>query len=126
ANLTASRVSTEKVRKLRLFQPGEYISLDYQRQEALRVFVRKGGADYSFSPSAERQIGFEPLAVSRAEPLRLEIESFFAAVRARTSPRVDGFQAASALRTAEAILAKIKEHEQIVLETVRRRSGLPS
>ncbi|HEX7360777.1 MAG TPA: Gfo/Idh/MocA family oxidoreductase [Bryobacteraceae bacterium] len=126
ANLTASRVSTEKVRKLRLFQPGEYISLDYQRQEALRVFVRQGGADYSFSPSAERQIGFEPLPVERAEPLRLELESFFAAVRARTPPRVDGFQGASALRTAEAILAKIKEHEQLVLETVRRRSGLPS
>lgn len=119
ANLTASRVSTEKIRKLRLFQPGEYISLDYQRQEAIRVFVRQG-APIGF----ERQIGFEPLPVERAEPLRLELESFFDAVRTRSQPRVDGFQAASALRTAEAILDKIKEHEQLVLETVRRRGNL--
>ena len=39
ANLTASRVSTETVRKLRLFQPGQYISLDYQRQDALSFSV---------------------------------------------------------------------------------------
>jgi predicted dehydrogenase len=130
ANLTASRVSTEKIRKLRLFQPGEYISLDYQRQEALRVFVRGHKADdrspATFPTGSDRQIGFEPLPVEHAEPLRLELESFFGAVRARTQPRVDGFQAASALRTAEAILAKIKEHEQLVLETVRRRSALRS
>lgn len=124
ANLTASRVSTEKIRKLRLFQPGEYISLDYQRQEAVRVFVRQNASQPEIG--LERQIGFETLPVERAEPLRLELESFFAAVRDRSRPRVDGFQAASALRTAEAILAKIKEHEQLVLETVRRRSGLHS
>src|SRR5436305_10244337 len=41
ANLTASRISTEKIRKLRLFQPGEYISLDYQRQDAIRVAICK-------------------------------------------------------------------------------------
>lgn len=130
ANLTASRVSTEKVRKLRLFQPGEYISLDYQRQEAVRVFVRQNSTAEFVSQNREigfeRQIGFEALPTERAEPLRLELESFFAAVRDRSRPRVDGFQAASALRTAEAILAKIKEHEQLVLETVRRRSGLHS
>jgi predicted dehydrogenase len=134
ANLTASRVSTEKIRKLRLFQPGEYISLDYQRQEAVRIFVRKNEPNPEFvsqnAPPAsigfERQIGLETLAVEHAEPLRLELESFFAAVRGRSQPRVDGFQAAAALRTAEAILAKIKEHEQLVLETIRRRSGLLS
>jgi predicted dehydrogenase len=136
ANLTASRVSTEKIRKLRLFQPGEYISLDYQRQEAVRVFVRKNepnqpgefvSQNAGLAPIGfERQIGFETLPVEHAEPLRLELESFFAAVRSRSQPRVDGFQAAAALRTSESILAKIKEHEQLVLETIRRRSGLLS
>lgn len=110
ANLTASRVSTEKVRKLRLFQPGEYISIDYQRQDAVRLAV-KG-----------TQIAFEQLPVSRGEPLQLELTSFFEAVRERTPPKVDGFQAANALRIAEAILAKIKEHAQLVSETVRDRS----
>ncbi len=45
ANLTASRVSTEQVRKLRLFQPAEYISVDYQRQDAVRLAIGAGGPD---------------------------------------------------------------------------------
>ena len=52
ANLTASRVSTERVRKLRLFQPHQYISLDYQKQEAA-----------AFTVSGNQQIGFQPLPV---------------------------------------------------------------
>jgi predicted dehydrogenase len=110
ANLTASRVSTEKVLKLRLFQPSEYISVDYQRQDAIRLAIK--GSD----------IGFEQLPVSRGEPLGLELMSFFEAVRNRTPPKVDGFQAANALRVAEGILAKIKEHADLVSETIRLRS----
>jgi predicted dehydrogenase len=110
ANLTASRVSTEKVRKLRLFQPGEYISVDYHRQDAIRLAV-KGS-----------EIGFEQLPVSRVEPLQLELTSFFEAVRNHTPPKVDGSEGAKALRVAEAILAKIKEHADLVSETIRRRS----
>jgi predicted dehydrogenase len=110
ANLTASRVSTEKVRKLRLFQPGEYISIDYQRQDAIRLAI-KGG-----------EIAFEQLAVPRGEPLQLELAAFFDAVRSRTVPITDGFQAAKALQVAETILAKIKEHTDLVSETIRRRS----
>jgi len=110
ANLTASRVSTEKVRKLRLFQPCEYISVDYQRQDAIRLAIK--GSD----------IGFEQLPVLRGEPLHLELTSFFEAVHNRTPPKVNGLQAANALRLAEAILAKIKEHTDLVSETIRLRS----
>lgn len=128
ANLTASRVSTEKVRKLRLFQPGEYISVDYQRQDALRLAIRKNEPNSGFVRQNEPQagfvpqIGFESLPVERGEPLQLELESFFAAVRTRSRPRVDGFQAVNTLRVAESILAKIKEHADLVTETVRARS----
>ncbi len=115
ANLTASRISTEQVRKLRLFQPGEYISLDYQRQDAVRFAIRKN----------EAKIGFESLPVSPAEPLQLELAAFFASVRDRTPPRVDAFQAARALQVAESILAKIKEHADLVSETIRSRGNLP-
>jgi predicted dehydrogenase len=111
ANLTASRVSTERVRKLRLFQPSEYISIDYQRQDATRVSV-----------NAKAQIAFEQLPITAAEPLKLELESFLRAVKERTRPRVDGEQATRALQLAESILDKIKEHAGLVAETLRARS----
>src|SRR5689334_10818876 len=116
ANLTASRISSDQVRKLRLFQPGEYISLDYHRQDALRFAIRKN----------EAKIGFESLAVSPAEPLALELAAFFGCVRDRTMPRVDALQAAKALRVAESILAKIKEHADLVSKTIRSQSNFPA
>ena len=114
ANLTASRVSTEKIRKLRVFQPREYISLDYQRQEAVRLAIQQN----EHKPLPE--IGFESLAVEHGEPLHIELVSFFECVRTRNKPRVDAFQASEALGLAEAIAAKIKEHTQIVAETVKQ------
>ena len=115
ANLTASRVSVEQVRKLRLFQPGEYISLDYHRQDATRIFV--GPAKNGVQP----EIGFEQLTVERAEPLESELLAFCEAVRQRSRPRVDAWQGARALQLAEAILDKIKEHAGIVSATIRSR-----
>jgi predicted dehydrogenase len=114
ANLTASRVSTEKVRKLRVFQPGEYISLDYHRQDATRLAIRKN------EPISTPQIGFDSLKAERGEPLQIELASFFHCVRTRNKPRVDGRQASTALAVAEDILAKIKEHSDLVAETIRR------
>jgi predicted dehydrogenase len=107
ANLTASRVSTERVRKLRLFQPHEYISLDYSRQDAVRFRVSQG-----------MKIDFAPIAVAKDEPLRLELESFIESVVLRREPRVTGEQALAALEVACAILVKIKEHSLLVAETV--------
>jgi predicted dehydrogenase len=107
ANLTASRVSTERVRKLRLFQPHEYISLDYSRQDAVRFRVSQG-----------MKIDFAPLAVAKDEPLRLELESFIESVVLRREPRVTGEQALAALDVACAILVKIEEHSRLVAETV--------
>jgi predicted dehydrogenase len=105
ANLTASRVSTEKVRKLRLFQPGEYVSLDYERQDAFLT--------------APPLVIHQPLPVKHGEPLKLELDAFFTAVRLRSQPRVNAVQASNALRLAESILDKIKEHSDLVTETVR-------
>ncbi len=111
ANLTASRVSTERVRKLRLFQPSEYISVDYQRQDASRVAV-----------NGAMQIGFEKLPVTNGEPLELELEAFVAAVKERGKPEVGGEEAADALRLAEGILDKIEEHAGLVAQTLRSRT----
>jgi predicted dehydrogenase len=127
ANLTASRVSTEQVRKLRLFQPGEYISLDYKRQDANRLAVRNSriGAGSEQQATTTPQIGFQSLPVEKAEPLQLELRAFFHSVRTRARPVVDGRQAVDALRLAELILDKIRLHADVVAETIRR-SGQPS
>ncbi|MGH9558993.1 MAG: Gfo/Idh/MocA family protein [Bryobacteraceae bacterium] len=108
ANLTASRVSTERIRKLRLFQPHEYISLDYSRQDAVR-----------FRVDPPMKIDFAQLPAIKDEPLRLELESFFHCVETRESPRVTGEQALSALDAARAILDKIEEHASLVARTLQ-------
>ena len=107
ANLTASRVSTERVRKLRLFQPGEYISIDYQRQDGAVVQVGSGGC-----------FGFRRLEVEKAEPLRRELESFLDCVRMRRRPQVGGPEALRALQVALEILDKIEEHGKIVAQSL--------
>jgi predicted dehydrogenase len=107
ANLTASRVSTERVRKLRLFQPHEYISLDYSRQDAVRFRVKP-----------PMTIDFAPLPVAKDEPLRLELESFFECVTTRRAPRVPGAQGLGALEVAHAILDKIEEHSSLVAQAL--------
>jgi len=113
ANLTASRVSTERVRKLRLFQPHEYISLDYSRQDGVRFKVKRSGD--VIKPG---ELDFAPLAVTKDEPLRLELEDFFNSVVTRRPPRVTGAQGYRALEVAQTILDKIKEHSQLVAESL--------
>jgi predicted dehydrogenase len=111
ANLTASRVSTERVRKLRLFQPHQYISLDYQKQEAV-----------AFTVSGNQQIGFQPLSAVKEEPLRLEVEAFLASVADRTRPLVPGEEGLRALEVALAILDKIEEHAKLVTKRLQSPS----
>jgi len=107
ANFTASRVSTERVRKLRLFQPHQYISVDYARQDGVVLEV---GSDRAVRPS--------PLAVEKAEPLALELEAFLKAVETRGTPAVTGEEASRALAVALAITGKIEEHSRQVARTL--------
>ncbi|MFZ0820759.1 MAG: Gfo/Idh/MocA family oxidoreductase [Candidatus Acidiferrales bacterium] len=102
ANITASRVSTERVRKMRFFQEQEYVSLDYTRQDALRVRVKKPGPEPDFD--------FEKLATEPKEPLCSELEAFLESVQTRRTPRVDGAAGRSALELAERVAASILEH----------------
>jgi predicted dehydrogenase len=96
ANLTASRVSAERVRKLRAFLPSRYYSLDYQQQE-IKGYRLETGAD------GARSILPDDLAVERGEPLRHELEAFLAACRGERGPLVDGTQGRNALATALAV-----------------------
>jgi len=103
ANLTASRISTEKVRKLRLFQPHQYLSLDYARQDLAVFSVGEG-----------RKIGFEQALVTKGEPLKLQLEAFLDSITTRIPAKSSGETARRSLRVAMAILDKIKEHSEIV------------
>jgi predicted dehydrogenase len=130
ANFTASRVSTERVRKLRFFQPHQYLSLDFARQDLLMIDVTAAaGLDPSqlaALASLAQQAGQHPTAglslkklpVEAGEPLRLEVEAFLTAVRTRTRPVVSGDDGRAALALALEINAAIEAHA--------RRTGLAS
>jgi predicted dehydrogenase len=112
ANLTASRVSTERVRKLRLFQPRQYVSVDYSRQDVLVLTVNtdvlKSGM---VNPDALMSlIKPEKPPVEQEEPLRAEIRAFLNAVQSRQTPAVSLGHGREALRVALEILAAINTH----------------
>jgi predicted dehydrogenase len=109
ANFTASRVSTERVRKLRFFQPRQYVSLDYGRQEVLVFTVGQDGAA-SGIPSVNPQIGVTKPPVASEEPLHAELRSFLHAVRGRVAPVVPLEDGRRALALALQIVAAIRDH----------------
>jgi len=101
ANVTASRISKDRVRKIRFFQPDAYLSIDYAAQEVEGWrLVRREGA----RPSIEGG----PIPVERDEPLRLELADFVRAVRDRSTPRVDGAAGRRALELATTIAEKME------------------
>jgi predicted dehydrogenase len=104
ANLTASRVSTEKVRKLRFFQPSQYISLDYTRQDVVVLSVKpsESGAPPVIAP--------QKIETARVEPLKAEIESFLNAVKNRTEPEVTAESGKQALELAQRVVEQIRAH----------------
>ncbi|MGD0213794.1 MAG: Gfo/Idh/MocA family oxidoreductase [Terriglobales bacterium] len=126
ANFTASRVSTERVRKLRFFQPGQYISVDYGRQDVLVFSVGSASAagTHPFAQNAnewgtqtgETQAGAYPQismakpAITAEEPLLAEISAFLGAVRERSRPVVSLEDGRRALELGLAILAEIARH----------------
>src|SRR5215468_4461137 len=106
ANVTASRVSTERVRKVRFFQEHEYISLDYARRDALRVRVKTP----AIQPGVLPEFAFEKLPARDVEPLRAELEAFLDAVRTRKPPKTNGMAGRAALELATRVMACIQEH----------------
>ena len=131
ANFTASRVSTERVRKLRFFQPQQYLSLDFARQDLLLINVAAvAGMDPAHLAALAASMSQNPgetghpspgLSLSKVdvkpgEPLRLEIESFLGSVRTGATPVVTGNEGRRALGLALEITSAMAEHA--------RRNGL--
>jgi len=127
ANFTASRVSTERVRKLRFFQQGQYISIDYGRQDVLVFSVDyplkpKAGLSRSpdiglaqgklgrAQPSVNPQIQVAKPPITAEEPLLAEIKSFLQSVRERTTPVIPLEDGRRALNLGLEILEGIQQH----------------
>jgi len=116
ANFTASRVSTERVRKLRFFQPHQYISIDYARQDLLVIDVDPSSSPSPAFPGLPPGLAMRKPPVQSGEPLLLEIESFLDCVRTRAVPAVSAQEGLAALALALDINAAIAAHA--------RRAGL--
>jgi len=121
ANFTASRVSTERVRKLRFFQPRQYVSLDFSRQDVLVLTVEEGSGSRAdedlFNPASmvtSAIPGITPFKpkIEPQEPLHAELRSFLHAVRQRSTPEVSLQQGRAALAVALQIVDAIAEHSR--------------
>jgi predicted dehydrogenase len=121
ANFTASRVSTERVRKLRFFQAGQYISIDYGRQDVLVFSVGSAvgnavgnavgsPAGMAGEPSVNPQIQMAKPPITAEEPLLAEIKAFLQSVRDRSRPVVSLEDGRRALELGLAILEEIGRH----------------
>lgn len=125
ANLTASRISPERLRKIRVFSGGNepsYVSLDYRAQEGYVYRIAREGEQESsllakfmrakdsaiVSEFAGRRIVREPVPIDKEEPLRLELRHFVQCVEARTTPKVSGASAKDALDLAFEITRQIE------------------
>jgi predicted dehydrogenase len=110
ANLTASRVSRERMRKIRVFQSDAYISLDYLKEEAA-VYKRKPGVrlttEEAVAKGLEGLVDFRLLKGDGEEPLKKELSSFLQCVEKRSRPIVSGEDGLAALKVALRVLRKM-------------------
>jgi predicted dehydrogenase len=134
ANFTASRVSTERVRKLRFFQPHQYVSIDYTRQDVIAFTVEAASGQNGVAQPPSAGQNFDPVQfmdgedlgahpsspniklakppIAKEEPLMAEINEFLRAVRERSRPVVSLEDGRRALAVALDILAEIQKHSK--------------
>jgi predicted dehydrogenase len=119
ANVTASRVSVEAMRKIRVFSPNRYLSIDMQRGRAVE-YRKAGQFDRNIARLRSRAEGFEHLGLTDfvefewfesdgGEPLKKELEAFCGAVGARGAPPVTGEDGLNAVRLASKIVDRIRD-----------------
>ena len=95
ANVTSSRISPERMRKIRVFQEDAYLSLDYEKQSG-EIYRRESG-----------KITRDKVPIEREEPLKQQLVSFIECASTGRQPRVSGFQATAALELAVEITKRV-------------------
>lgn len=108
ANVTVSRISRTNIRKMRIFQPGSYINVDFANKKVMTIHLKKELMD-SGMPKQDVEIS----AFSDGDALRSEIEHFIDNVRNRTRPSVSGHEGRRALAVALEVMSQIKEHQNL-------------
>ncbi len=126
ANLTVSRVSPERMRKIRVFQEDCYLSLDYMKQEgfvyrmaedhrkesSLLAKLFASGDTTIVSEFAGRKILREPVPIEKGEPLKRELADFVRCAKAGAEPKVSGREGTAALELALDITRRIQDHQK--------------
>jgi predicted dehydrogenase len=135
ANVTASRVSRDPIRKIRIFQPDAYLSLDYKTQELVIAKRMRngvgGGSSGTFFSSwrsprlpGRPQIVIEKVKIKKEEPLKAELESFVQVVRSGEKPIVSGREGREALKVALQVMEQIRVHAHRA-EAAKRETKIP-
>jgi len=110
ANVTVSRVSRTNIRKMRIFQPGSYINVDFGNKKVMTIHLTEELQDNGMP----KQI-VELKSFSDADALKSEIVTFISHVRERSKPAVSGVEGRRALDVALQVMAQIKKHQQLDL-----------
>jgi predicted dehydrogenase len=126
ANITSSRISAKKMRKMRIFQHDSYISVDfidgfseiYYLEDQDTPFFKDGSLAFSLgkidSGDKRKEIKYNKLQRANLNPLKFELDGFIESVQTKVKPLVSGEEGLAALRLANQVLNKIKEHAKMV------------
>jgi predicted dehydrogenase len=119
ANVTVSRISMANIRRMRIFQPGTYLSVDFTKKEIMSVRLKKQPQNAVPVPEITKQ------AFSDQEILELELKDFIASVRNRTRPCVSGFEGRRALDVALQVVDQINENRARMEQTLAQPPDFP-
>lgn len=108
ANVTVSRISRTNIRKMRIFQPGSYINVDFANRKVMTIKLRE-----ELMESGMPKQDIEVTAFKDGDALKSEIIHFVDNVRNRTRPSVSGHEGRRALAIAHEVISQIKQHQQL-------------
>lgn len=116
ANVTVSRISMDNIRRMRIFQPGTYLSVDFTKKEIMSVRLKKLAGDIPI-PDITKQ------SFTDQDILELELKDFISNVRNRTTPKVSGHEGRRALDIALQVVDQINENRARVEQTLSEVPG---
>lgn len=111
ANVTVSRISRTNVRKMRIFQPGSYINVDFGNRRVMTIQLSDELRENSGMPKQEVDLRSFP----QSDALLSEVTTFVEHVRMRTKPAVSGVEGRRALEVALQVMEQIKQHQKMDL-----------